>query len=72
MTQYVDWSFATSTGARLAPSGPDVSAAEAVPGPLPAPAEWPTGAPGVTVGTTAADTAERSAASSPSISAASS
>ncbi|MBD5829712.1 zinc-dependent metalloprotease [Janibacter melonis] len=30
MTQYVDWSFATSTGARLAPSGPDVSAAEAV------------------------------------------
>ena len=33
MTQYVDWKFAKSTGARLVPPGPDVSedeAAEAV------------------------------------------
>ncbi|GAB3110471.1 zinc-dependent metalloprotease [Janibacter alkaliphilus] len=29
MTQYVDWSFAKTTGARLAPAGPDVSHAEA-------------------------------------------
>lgn len=30
MTQYVDWTFAKATGARLVPAGPDVSADEAV------------------------------------------
>ncbi|GAA3605423.1 zinc-dependent metalloprotease [Marihabitans asiaticum] len=29
MTDYVDWSFAKTAGARLAPAGPDVSASEA-------------------------------------------
>ena len=30
MSQYVDWTFAKTTGGRLAPAGPDVSADEAV------------------------------------------